>query len=364
MKVLLVMGTRPEVIKLAPVLSELQAKEEDVVLCTTGQHRELLDQALALFHLKPDYDLDLMQPSQSLATLTANAIRALDTIIVATEPDIVLVEGDTTTAMVAALAAFYRQTPVGHVEAGLRTSDVREPFPEELNRRIIALIADLHFAPTRKAEERLLFEGAKPGTIHMTGNPVVDALQELRPSLLPQPPSAEKWVLVTAHRRESIGKPLERICVAIREVAEARPDVRFIWPVHMNPRVQRLVNQHLEGVERVQLRRPLNYLELLSTLEACHLVVTDSGGLQEEAPSFNIPVLVVREKTERTEAVDTGAAKLVGTQRQDIVDNIHALLDDEELHKQMCAAPNPFGDGQAAKRIVKALRYWATRRGR
>lgn len=366
---LVVCGTRPEAIKLAPVVKALQAEPEvfDCRICVTAQHRQMLDQVLTLFALHPDYDLDLMQRDQTLAQLTAQVLMQLDAVLVKEQPDWVIVQGDTTTAMAAALAAFYRRIKVAHVEAGLRTGDKTQPFPEEINRIFADALADLHFAPTELSQAHLLREGIPAASIIVTGNTVIDALLDVaaRPydwqsGELAQVPLDKRLLLVTAHRRENFGTPLDNICQALLEIAARFPDVQLVYPVHLNPNVQRTVNTHLLGVPNITLLPPLEYLPLVQLLKQAYLVLTDSGGLQEEAPGLGKPVLVLREVTERPEGVTAGTVKLVGTDREGIVRETVRLLTEPAEYERMAQAVNPYGDGQASARIVNSLRNTAS----
>jgi UDP-N-acetylglucosamine 2-epimerase (non-hydrolysing) len=369
LKVLTVFGTRPEAIKLAPVIRALQRRaaqgEVQSLTCVTAQHRQMLDQVLQLFGIVPDYDLDLMQAGQSPCQVAAAVLSRLEPILQQERPDWVLVQGDTTTVAAAALAAYYARIRVGLVEAGLRTHDKWQPFPEEINRRVAGVIADLHFAPTDRARHNLLCEGVPDDHIRVTGNPVIDALHWVA-SLPPTPevqalldeldPAGHKLILVTAHRRENFGRPLEDICMALRDIA-ARYDgqVRIVYPVHLNPNVWRPVHERLEGVPGIRLTPPLDYLPLVHLMQHAWLVLTDSGGIQEEAPGFGVPVLVLRQVTERPEAVEAGTARLVGTQRERITAEVGCLLEDSASYRAMAQAVNPYGDGHAAERIVAAL---------
>ncbi|MCB8984698.1 MAG: UDP-N-acetylglucosamine 2-epimerase (non-hydrolyzing) [Ardenticatenaceae bacterium] len=365
MKVLCVLGTRPEAIKIAPVITELKFYKRagiETVVCATGQHREMLDSVLSLFDIIPDYDLDLMKFNQSLGDLTANLLLNLRPVIQREKPDWILVQGDTTTAMVGALAGFYERVKVGHIEAGLRTGDKAHPFPEEINRKIADHICDLHFAPTEIARNNLLAEGIKKASIYVTGNTVIDALHSMirQPFQWVDSPLAEiladrRIVLVTAHRRENFGEPLENICLALLELVDRYPDIQVVYPVHLNPNVQKMVTKHLAGKERIFLLDPLDYLPFIQLINRSYLVLTDSGGLQEEVPALGKPVLVMRETTERPEAIEAGTARLVGTNRQNIVREVSRLLDDTLAYQQMAQAKNPFGDGHASELIVKAM---------
>ena len=366
MKILTVMGTRPEVIKLAPVIHALAKRRElQSVVCVTGQHRQMLDSALELFNLHPDHDLNVMADNQTPAQVASAVLAKLEAVLQNERPDWVLVQGDTTTSAAAALAASYGRVRIGHVEAGLRTFDRRHPFPEEINRCVASTLADLHFAPTARARRNLLREGIAEQRIALTGNPVIDALKwaaELAPTAaieallrrldLPD----RRLLLVTAHRRENWGTPLESICSALRDISETYSDqVHVVYPVHLNPNVHQPVHRLLDGVPNVTLLPPTDYLTLVHLLKQAFLVVTDSGGIQEEAPAFGKPVLVLREVTERPEAVEAGAAKVIGTERQVIVDEIKKLWHDETEYERMARAVNPYGDGLASPRIVAAL---------
>jgi UDP-N-acetylglucosamine 2-epimerase (non-hydrolysing) len=364
LKVLTVIGTRPEAIKMAPVVAEGRRRGIDLRVCATAQHREMLDQVLALFGIAPEYDLDLMRPDQSLADLGARALAALDPVLAAERPDWVLVQGDTTTAMMAALAAFYREVPVGHVEAGLRTRDLARPFPEELNRRVIDMLGRAHFVPTGEARRNLVAEGLDDASLHVTGNTIVDALLAARRMECPESALAdlpdlgadERLVVVTAHRRESFGEGMRGIARAIARIVASFPDVRVVYPLHPNPNVRRPMEELLSRTPRVHLVAPLPYLPFLSLKARAHLVVSDSGGVQEEAPTLGVPALVLRETTERPEAIAAGAVKLVGTDEDAIVESARAVLGDPTEHARMARAINPYGDGHAAERIVSILR--------
>jgi UDP-N-acetylglucosamine 2-epimerase (non-hydrolysing) len=365
-KVMIVAGTRPEAIKLAPVALELAKRpaEFEPIICATGQHREMFDQALGAFGLRPSQDLALMKPGQRLGGLTADCLNGMDRVLAQEKPDIVLVQGDTTTAFAAALAAYYLDVRVAHVEAGLRTWKKREPFPEEINRRLIGPIADLHFAPTEGARQNLLREGIDPASITVTGNTAVDAILIARDLLAANPSLAQntfpgaggaKVVLVTAHRRESFGEGLRQICQALRALALARPDTLIVYPVHLNPNVQAPVRGALSALPNVRLLPPLDYLSFVACLERADIILTDSGGIQEEAPSLGKPVLVMREVSERPEAIAAGTAILTGTDPARILAAVGPLLDDPAARRQMAARRNPYGDGHAAERIARAL---------
>ncbi len=367
-RVLSIFGTRPEAVKMAPVVKALASEPAiESRICVTAQHREMLDQVLSLFGIRADIDLNLMSPNQSLTHMTAEILTHLEPVLTSEKPDWVLVQGDTTTVMAAALASFYQGIHVGHVEAGLRTGDKRQPFPEEIDRRMAGVIADLHFAPTDRARNNLLAEGVEDWRIKVTGNPVIDALQQI--SEMPAPAEVTKWlhewgvttggrrlILVTAHRRENFGEPIEQICDALRLLAEKYAGrISIAYPVHLNPKIQEPVHRLLDGVPGIFLLPPLEYLSLVHLQMHATLVLTDSGGIQEEAPTFGKPTLVLREKTERPEGVVAGVLRLVGTDPTRIVAEASQLLDDPVAYNEMAHASNPFGDGHAAERIVKAL---------
>ena len=360
-----IFGTRPEAIKLAPVIRELQKHPHSfqLIVTVTAQHREMLDQVLRLFQIVPDYDLDIMRPAQTPFEVTARALTGLEPVLRAERPDLVLVQGDTTTVMAAALAAFYLKIPVGHVEAGLRTYDKFQPFPEEMNRRLVSHIADWHFAPTETARQNLLREGIADERIFVTGNTVIDALMSVvRPGYVFAHPvlnqinfAAHRPILVTAHRRENWGEPMRHICRAIRQVVQDHPEVVVIFSVHMNPEVQQVVRAELAGLVRVHLLEPLDYEPFAQLMSRCYLILTDSGGIQEEAPSLGKPVLVLRNVTERPEGVAAGTLRLVGTETASIVAAAENLLNDPAAYARMAGARNPYGDGQASQRIVRAM---------
>jgi UDP-N-acetylglucosamine 2-epimerase (non-hydrolysing) len=368
------MGTRPEAIKLAPVVWAMRRfpKAIKVKICSTGQHRHMLDQALSEFNLKPDIDLSVMRPSQSLADLSSQLYAAIDNVLGTEAPDWVVVQGDTTTVMVASLCAFYKGIKVAHVEAGLRTFDKLAPFPEEVNRRIVTLVADLNFAPTKIAKGNLLREGVPARRIVLTGNTVVDALCWMKIMIADNPPPlpsvikraiqlGRKIVLITGHRRESFGSGLKEICLAIRDLAAKHPSVLFVYPVHLNPSVQKPVYQLLQSVEGVVLIPPLSYKPFLFLMGKSHLVVTDSGGIQEESASMGKPVLVTREVTERPEGVLAGVSRLVGTSRQRIVTEVNRLLTSHSAYSRMSRKTPEYGNGRAAERIVRSLMAWPPR---
>lgn len=357
---MVVFGTRPEAIKMAPLIPEL-AKHPDIfepIACSTGQHREMLAQVLEIFEIKPTYDLDVMVPNQTLAGLTARLIQKLDALLAEVKPDVVLVHGDTTTALASALAAYYHQIPVGHVEAGLRTHNKYQPFPEEMNRNLVDSIATYHFAPTQTAADHIRAEGIPDDFLRVTGNTVIDALQMVvkKPCTLPinLDWANRRMILVTAHRRESFGEPLENICTALRNIAARYPDVEIVYPVHYNPNVRKVVYEKLEGVARIHLLEPLHYLEFAHMMAKSYIILTDSGGIQEEAPALGVPVLVMRDVTERPEAVAAGTVRIVGTDAANIESNVDLLMD-AEGHQAMAQAINPYGDGFASSRIVQIL---------
>jgi len=363
-KILFVFGTRPEAIKLCPVLLQLRAGGRfEVRVCVTAQHRAMLDQVLTAFQVTPDYDLDLMQPGQTLAQITSRILTTLEPVIAAEKPDMLLVQGDTTTTMAGTLAAFYQHVPVGHVEAGLRTGDLSQPFPEEMNRVVTTRLAALHFAPTESAKCNLLAEGVSTGRIHVTGNSGIDAVLYVRDALAagrlpagawPQLDPARRLIVVTAHRRESFGPGFARICDALARLAR-RPDVQLVYPVHRNPNVVDPVYSRLSGLPNVFLIEPLDYVPFVDLMRRAWLLITDSGGIQEEGPSLGKPILVMREKTERPEAVAAGTVKLVGTDADRIVREAERLLDDAAAYQRMARVHNPYGDGQASGRIRDAI---------
>jgi UDP-N-acetylglucosamine 2-epimerase (non-hydrolysing) len=372
LKILSVFGTRPEAVKMAPIVRRLkQTPGIESRLCVTAQHRQMLDQVLELFQIKPDYDLDLMRDDQSLAQISASIFTHLDPILTGFQPDWVLVVGDTTTVVTTSLVTYFRRIKLGHVEAGLRTHNKWHPFPEEINRRIATVIADLHFAPTEWSKENLLREGVDEKNILVTGNSVIDALhfvanQEEPPEITAlidrlgtrrqeiSGLESRRLILVTAHRRENFGEPFENICCAIKELA-ARSDVEIVYPVHLNPNVQGPVNRTLKGLPHVTLLPPLDYRPMVHLMKHAMFLLTDSGGLQEEAPSLGVPVLVMRETTERPEGVEAGTLKLVGTETSNILREATRLLDDSAVYTAMAKATNPYGDGHTAERIIDAL---------
>ena len=368
-KVMVIFGTRPEAIKMAPIIAQLRQYKGEIDTCVvvTGQHREMLDQVLETFHIQPDCDLDIMLPGQSLTDVTVRSLASLERVMASEKPDLVLVQGDTTTAFAGGLAAFYQRIPVGHIEAGLRTGDKYNPYPEEINRRLIDALADLCLAPTATSQKALLAEGVPPSRILVTGNTVIDALLEVAAreheftvptlrSLHFGPPL--RTILVTAHRRESHGAPMHAICNALADLLMSRDDLQIVFPVHLNPRVRETAWSILGGVERAVLLEPLDYLDIVHLIKRADLIITDSGGIQEEAPALGKPVLVIRETTERPEGVAAGTARLVGTDRQNIVAAAKRLLDDPVEYARMAHAANPYGDGRAAERTGMAIRHF------
>jgi UDP-N-acetylglucosamine 2-epimerase (non-hydrolysing) len=356
-RILIVIGTRPEAIKLAPVIKQLAAQRPalEPVICTTAQHREMLDDVMRLFDITPDYDLDIMKRQQTASGVFAAVLERIEPVITHVRPQFAIVQGDTTTTVAAALAAFHERIPVGHVEAGLRTDRLDDPFPEELNRRLVTQLATLHFAATRRAFDRLTAEGVAPDRVHLTGNPIVDAVHWIRSRGVTRPRGDRRLILVTAHRRENLGAPLERICTALRMLVAEHPDVEIVYPVHPNPRVSDPVRAALGTTPRIRLLPPVSYDELIGYMEDAYLVLTDSGGLQEEATILGRPLLVLRETTERQEAIEAGAAELVGTDPSVIVGRATRLLRDPTAYAAMAKPRNLFGDGQAADRIVRVI---------
>lgn len=369
MKTLCVFGTRPEAIKMAPLALALEADPRfDARVCVTGQHREMLDQVLDLFAIEPDYDLNIMKPGQELTDVTSSILTGMREVFRQFKPDIVLVHGDTATTLATSLAAYYQQIPVAHVEAGLRTGNLYSPWPEEGNRKLTGALAHIHFAPTEQSKANLVREGVAEQSILVTGNTVIDALLEVAdrlhrdgelrakaaaPTEFLDP--SRKLILVTGHRRESFGTGFERICEALIDIAQQYPEVDIVYPVHLNPNVREPVNRLLNGIGNIHLIEPLDYLPFVHLMSRAHIILTDSGGIQEEAPSLGKPVLVMRDTTERPEAVAAGTVKLVGTDRNCIVRELNRLLNDPESYRAMSVAHNPYGDGQACQRIVQAL---------
>ena len=363
-KVMTIFGTRPEAIKMAPVVLELQRHPGKIqsIVAVTAQHREMLDQVLQLFHIRPDYDLNIMSPSQTLFDITSRALLGLKEAIGDAKPDIVLVHGDTTTTFVGALAAFYHQVPVAHVEAGLRTGNKYSPYPEEMNRKLTGALTDLHFPPTSTSRQNLLNEGVAGQNIFVTGNTVIDALLStvsddyvFPPQLAALNQTSGRLILVTTHRRENLGEPMRHVYQALRAIVQEFPDVSAIFPVHRNPQVQQVVRQELGDAPRVHLIDPLEYQPFANLMNQAHIILTDSGGIQEEAPSLGKPVLVLRDTTERPEAIDAGTVKLIGTSRERVYQELKLLLTDAGEYSRMAEATNPYGDGRAAARIVECL---------
>lgn len=368
-RILTVFGTRPEAIKMAPLVRALSARSDiDAKVCVTAQHRQMLDQVLDLFEIVPDFDLNVMRKDQSLTDLTSGILQGIDAVYEEWKPDTVLVHGDTTTTLATSLAAFYRYIPLGHVEAGLRTGNIRSPWPEELNRRVTDAVASWHFAPTEQAKYNLFSEGVPPAGVVMTGNTVIDALGQVKRKLDNDPvleariashypflDPGRRMILVTGHRRESFGEPFRHVCQALRELATRYDDIQLVYPVHLNPNVQAPVKTILDGVANVHLIAPQDYLPFIFLMSRAYLIITDSGGIQEEAPALGKPVLVTRDTTERPEAVQAGTARLVGTHAERIVAEVAALLDSRSQYDAMAHASNPYGDGRASERIVDAL---------
>ena len=364
LKVMLVFGTRPEAIKMAPLILELKkrAAEFETVVTVTAQHREMLDQVLAVFEITPDYDLDVMQPNQTITTITTNVMNRLEEVIQAEKPDIILVHGDTTTTFAASLAAFYNKTAIGHVEAGLRTWNKYSPYPEEMNRQLTDVLSDLYFAPTLQSKENLLQENHPVDQVYVTGNTAIDALkqtvaQDYQHDILEKVDFSKKVILVTMHRRENQGKPMEQVFKAMKDVVNKHPDTEIIYPVHLSPTVQKLAHAAFDDVERVHLIAPLAVVDFHNLAARCHFIMSDSGGVQEEAPSLGKPVLVLRDTTERPEGIAAGTLKLVGTEYENVKQEMTVLLEDETQYQQMAQAKNPYGDGQASRRILDAIAY-------
>lgn len=368
-KILVVFGTRPEAIKMAPVIKTLNS-EFDVNVCVTAQHREMMDQVLNIFDIEPNYDLNIMKSGQDLYDITSKILMGMKKVFSECAPDIVLVHGDTSTTMAAAISAFYAGIPIGHVEAGLRTNNLKAPFPEEFNRKITSVITDIHFAPTEQAYQNLIKEGVDKDSISITGNTVIDALHlvlnKARENNYPNALIEEckflendtnnQFILITGHRRENFGSGFEQICKGIASAAKNFPEINFIYPVHLNPNVQEPVRKILSPLKNIYLVEPLEYLPFIKLMDKSYFILTDSGGIQEEAPSLGKPVLVMRDETERPEAVDAGTVKLVGTDHKNIFANIKLLIEDKEVYEKMSKAHNPFGDGNACFKIKEILR--------
>ncbi|MBQ3431224.1 MAG: UDP-N-acetylglucosamine 2-epimerase (non-hydrolyzing) [Clostridia bacterium] len=359
-KVMLVFGTRPEAIKMCPLVNELKSRENlQTVVCVSGQHRQMLDQVLEAFDVTPDYDLSVMKAKQTLFDVTVNILERIKAVLEEVKPDVVLVHGDTSTTFVTALACFYLQIPVGHVEAGLRTYNIYSPYPEEFNREAVGIISRFNFAPTALSKENLLREGKKPEIVFVTGNTVIDALKTTVREAYAHPElewaSGSRLILITAHRRENLGEPMKHMFRAIKRVMDEHPDVKAIYPIHMNPAVRETANEILAGDDRIRIIEPLDVLDFHNFMARSHLILTDSGGIQEEAPSLGKPVLVMRDTTERPEGIEAGTLKLVGTDEETIYRVFTRLLDEDEEYQKMAHAANPYGDGFACKRIADIL---------
>ena len=364
-KVMTVFGTRPEAIKMAPLVLELQKQSQrfEAITTVSAQHREMLDQVLDIFHIKPDYDLNIMHARQTLTDITSNVLINLDKILKEAKPDIVLVHGDTTTTFAASVAAFYNQIPIGHVEAGLRTWEKYSPYPEEMNRQMTDAMTDLYFAPTNQSKANLLKENHKEDNIYITGNTAIDALKqtvdkEYHHDILDKGSPDNKLILLTMHRRENQGEPMRRVFKVIREVVESREDVEVIYPVHLSPAVQEVAKEILGNTERIHLISPLDVVDFHNLAAGSYFIMTDSGGVQEEAPSLGKPVLVLRDKTERPEGVEAGTLKLVGTESEKVKEEMEKLLDNDAEYQRMAQAKNPYGDGKASERILDAIAYY------
>lgn len=359
-KVMLVFGTRPEAIKMCPLVNELKTRENiETIICVTGQHRQMLDQVLQAFHVVPDYDLSIMKDKQTLFDITTNILNRIKEVLEQVKPDVVLVHGDTSTTFVTALACFYLQIPVGHVEAGLRTYNIYSPYPEEFNRQAVGIISQYNFAPTELSKQNLLNEGKKPESIYVTGNTAIDALKTTVRTDYTHPEldwaKDSHLIMITAHRRENLGKPMRNMFRAIRRVMDEHPDVKAIYPIHMNPVVRQTANEILGGDDRIHIIEPLEVLDFHNFLARSYMILTDSGGIQEEAPSLGKPVLVMRDTTERPEGIAAGTLKLVGTDEEVIYQNFKLLLENNEEYAKMSSASNPYGDGFACKRIADIL---------
>jgi len=363
-KILFVFGTRPEAIKMAPVIKEFRKYQNsfDVKVCVTAQHRQMLDQVLNLFEIVPDYDLNIMKPNQDLYDITANVLLSIKDILKRENPDLIFVQGDTTTTFAASLASFYQKVPVAHIEAGLRTYNIYSPFPEEINRQLTTRIAKYHFAPTNRARENLIREGINVDKIYITGNTVIDALLEVIEKIKNKEIKINnynitdrKYILITGHRRENFGKGFESICYALKEIAINNPDIDIVYPVHLNPNVQKPVFEILSNIPNVYLIEPLDYEPFVYIMDKSYIILTDSGGIQEEAPSLGKPVLVMRDTTERPEAVEAGTVRLVGTDKEKIVNEVEKLLYDKNEYEKMSKAVNPYGDGKASERVFEIL---------
>lgn len=364
LKIMTVFGTRPEGIKMAPIIKELEKREGVTsITCITAQHRQMLDQVLDLFHIKPDYDLNIFKPGQTLTEITTRALQGLEEVIIKEKPDVLLVQGDTTTVFAGALAAFYQKVKIGHVEAGLRSGNLYSPYPEEANRKLTGILTDFHFAPTERNRQNLLQEDYPEEKIFITGNTVIDALKYAikedyifdKDLLNKLDYKNKRVILITCHRSENIGRPMENIFTAVKDIVEKYEDVELVFPMHLNPRVREIANKILIDNDRIHLIEPLDYEPMANLMSKVHLIVTDSGGLQEEGPTFGKPVLVVREETERPEGIEAGTAKLVGTNYKNVFNEINLLLSNKEEYNKMANAVNPYGDGKASERIVDIL---------
>ncbi len=359
-KVMTIFGTRPEAIKMAPLVKELKARKEiECIVCVTAQHRQMLDQVLETFEIKPDFDLNIMKPGQTLSDITSRALKGVEEVIREVHPDIVLVHGDTTTTFAGALAAFYNQVDIGHVEAGLRTWNKYSPYPEEMNRQMVGVMADMHFAPTENSKNSLLKEGKKPETIYVTGNTAIDALKTTVNKEYTNPIfdwlGNDRLILLTAHRRENLGEPMRHMFKAIKRIVDEFDDVKVIYPVHLNPKVRMVADEILGNDSKVKLIEPLEVIDFHNFINRSYLILTDSGGIQEEAPSLGKPVLVLRDTTERPEGIKAGTLKLAGTNEQTIYTLTKELLTNVEIYEKMSSASNPYGDGKASKRIADAI---------
>lgn len=359
-KVMTIFGTRPEAIKMAPLVKELKARKEiECIVCVTAQHRQMLDQVLETFEIKPDFDLNIMKPGQTLSDITSRALKGVEEVIREVHPDIVLVHGDTTTTFAGALAAFYNQVDIGHVEAGLRTWNKYSPYPEEMNRQMVGVMADMHFAPTENSKKSLLKEGKKPETIYVTGNTAIDALKTTVNKEYTNPIfdwlGNDRLILLTAHRRENLGEPMRHMFKAIKRIVDEFDDVKVIYPVHLNPKVRMVADEILGNDSKVKLIEPLEVIDFHNFINRSYLILTDSGGIQEEAPSLGKPVLVLRDTTERPEGIKAGTLKLAGTNEQTIYTLTKELLTNVEIYEKMSSASNPYGDGKASKRIADAI---------
>lgn len=359
-KVMTIFGTRPETIKMAPLVKELKARDNiETVVCVTAQHRQMLDQVLNAFNIIPDYDLDIMKQGQTLSDITTRVLKGLEKVIEEVKPDLVLVHGDTTTTFAGALAAFYHQIPIGHVEAGLRTYNKYSPYPEEINRQFVGIVSDLNFAPTEKSKQNLLNEGKKPESIYVTGNTAIDALKttvrEEFSDEITEWAQGSRLLVLTAHRRENLGEPMRHMFKAIKRIIDKYDDIKMVYPVHLNPIVVETANEIFGDCERVKLVKPLEVVEFHNLLNKSYLILTDSGGIQEEAPSLGKPVIVLRDTTERPEGIEAGTLRLAGTEEDTIYEILEELLNDNQAYQKMSMASNPYGDGKASEKIVDAI---------